>query len=76
VVTVVADGPTGDGLAGLEGFAVEHHDAEVEDSEWPVVWARAPFAVDGGAGRFVERVYRTAAGPVHRRLHVATEGGR
>ena len=75
VLTVVADGPTGDALAGLEGFTVEHHEAEVEDSEWPVVWVRTPFAVDGGAGRFIARVYRTAAGPVHRRLHVTEEGG-
>lgn len=75
VVTVVADGPTGDALAGLEGLAVEQHEAEVEDSELPVAWVREPFAVEGRAGRFVERTYRTTAGPVHRRLHVTEVGG-
>lgn len=75
VLTVVADGPTGDALAGLEGFSIEHHEAEVEDSESPVAWSRQPFAVAGGAARFVERVYRTDAGRVHRRLHIAEEGG-
>lgn len=77
VVTVVADGPTGDVLttaSGLEGFAMEHYEVDVEDSEGSVVWVRAPFVVSGSVGRFVERVYRTAAGPAHRRLHVAEEG--
>lgn len=75
LLTVVADGPTGDALAGLEGFDIEHHEAEVEDSAFPIAWSRQPFDVDGAAGRFVERIYRTEAGRVHRRLHVTEEGG-
>jgi hypothetical protein len=73
VVTVIADGPTGDELTEVGGLEIERHVAIVEDSEGPVVWVRAPFALNGGEHRFIERVYRTAAGPVHRRLHVVVE---
>jgi hypothetical protein len=75
VVTILADGPSADALVAAVGLDAEQHEVDVEDGDGPVVWVREPFSTGVGARRFVERVYRTATGPVHRRLHLVDGGG-
>jgi hypothetical protein len=75
VVTILADGPSADALAASIGLDAEQHEVEIGEGDGPVAWVREPFSTGGGAPRFVERVYRTATGPVHRRLHVVDGGG-
>jgi hypothetical protein len=75
VVTILADGPTADAIAASVGLEAEQHEVEVDEGDGPVAWVREPFRTGGGSGRFVERVYRTATGPVHRRLHLVEGGG-